>query len=187
MIVEVYIDALSRAFFCDSIEDFQSCCAFIPAWVHLDNIIEDGGAIVLTKGIDECCLDRDVIAIVIVDLIDHLRRKCKPDGIESRALDLGDDVLNGFVLKALRNHHLTSSRPVGSIVCEHRACRILDPLFLHSKRRVREGERYLNEQDQRDVKEMIAEHCEEVNEHNLALRTILSRHRVLRTYEKSTC
>lgn len=123
MHIRVDEDVLGRSGFGNVIPDLETSTVLRPTGVLLNDLLGHLGAIGVAESIDHANFERDVQAITLVYLIDHLdcigpvpeismcircleMQYLQTNEVEANACDSVDDVFHRLPLQAFRNHCL---------------------------------------------------------------------------------
>lgn len=87
------------------------------------------------------------VASIVLDVVDHLNRKCQPYDVHPQALDLRHNRRNGLVLQTFRYHHIGRARPIHANIGDVQAGGVLNPLFVCYKGRIWEGGKEAGERE----------------------------------------
>lgn len=104
-----------------------------------EELVQNFGAVILTKTLGKGLVEGDVSSAIVVDLINHFDSKCQADSVHADALDLGGDKLDALVLQTLGDHNLAVTGPVDAGKGDGVVRGILGPAAIHVEGRVGPG------------------------------------------------
>lgn len=117
----------------------QSLRLRCEGWVVLQDLLQNNSSILLTQSFFKSRLKVNILAIVVIDLINQFRGKGQSNGIHADRLEISNDFLDRLVLKAFGDHHFTMTGPVGTGKSDSVASSVLDPSARCSERSVWPG------------------------------------------------
>ena len=95
--------------------------------VVLQDLLQDNSSILLAQSFFKGRLEINILAVVVVDLVNQFRGKSQPNGIHTDRLEISNDFLDRLILKAFGDHHFTVTGPVGTGKSDGVASSVLDP------------------------------------------------------------